>query len=199
MLFLPNLEAASTIVNLQNTLGTELRDFNGNLLTSGTSSTNDGAVLQLGYYTLATTLDPFSGVWVPLTGEGSGNPSYSTIGDKDLTDGRFLFGQGFSSLNPNIPLAGMPLTIRFYDSTSIAGSTYFNAVSNTSGLWNWVTPTNLNPMINISLGDSGIVWQDGGGSAFRTTIAVPEPSAVIVLALTTGTLALRRRRVSSNT
>ena len=190
--------AASTQVSWHNTTGTEVRDLNGTLLTSGTDNADDGAILQLGYYTLATTSDPFAGSWVPLTGAGSGNSFYSTVGDKALPDGRFNIGLNFFTSTANTPAAGTPLSLRFYDSTSLAAATYFNAVSNTTGTWNWVAPSNLNPTINISLSDPGVVLQDGPTSAFRTTIAVPEPASAIVLALATGALAFRRRRVNPN-
>ncbi len=186
-------QAASTQVVSQNTVGTELRDLNGNLLTSGTDNANDGAILQLGYYTMATTLNPFAGNWVPLTGEGSGNPFYSTVGDKDLPDGLFGIGFGFFTPNANFPSAGTPLAIRFYDSTSIATASYFNAVSNTTGTWNWITPVDPRPTITISLSDPGVVLQDGPTSAFRTTIAVPEPSSLLLGFISLGALAIRRR------
>lgn len=193
LLLTHQLEAASTQVNWQNTAGTELRDFNSNLLTRGTDSADDGAILQLGYYTMATTLNPFAGAWLPLTGEGSGNSFYSTVGDKAMPDGLFGIGLSFFTTNANMPSAGTPLTIRFYDSTSIATSTYFNAVSNTTGAWNWITPSNLNPTINILLTDLGVVFQDGPTSAFRTTIAIPEPSCLLLSVLGLGALAVRRR------
>lgn len=187
-------KAASTLVNWQNSVGTELRNFTGTLLTSGTDNSDDGAILQLGYYTMATTLNPFAGSWVPLTGKGSGNPLYSTVGDKALADGRFDIGNSFFTATANLPNAGTPLAIRFYDSTSISSSTYFNAVSNTTGAWNWITPVDPRPTMTISLSDPGIVWHDGPASAFRTTIPIPEPSSSALLALLSlGVVAVRRR------
>ncbi len=187
-------KAASTQVNWQNTAGTELRDLNGNLLTRGTDNADDGAILQLGYYTMATTLNPFAGAWVPLTGEGSGNSFYSTVGDKAMLDGRFAIGLSFFDTNVNIPNGGTPLAIRFYNSTSISSSTYFNTVSNTTGAWNWITPVDPRPSMTISLSNPGIVWEEGSASAFRTTIPIPEPSSSALLALLgLVTLAVRRR------
>ncbi len=193
LLVINQSEAASTQVNWRNTTGTEVRDLNGTLLTSGTDNANDGAILQLGYYTMATTLNPFAGLWVPLTGEGSGNSFYSTVGDKALPDGRFDIGLSFFTATANLPIAGTPLAIRFYDSTSIATATYFNAVSNTTGTWNWITPVDPRPTIIISLSDPGVVLQDGPTSAFRTTIAVPEPSCLLLGILSLGALVVRRR------
>ena len=192
LLLTHQLEAASTQVNWQNTAGTELRNLNGNLLTRGTDNANDGAILQLGYYTMATTLNPFAGNWVPMTGEGSGNPLYSTVGDKAMLDGLFGIGLSFFTGTENLPNAGTPLAIRFYDSTSIATSTYFNAVSNSAGTWNWITPVDPRPTITISLSDPGTILQDASG-IFRTTIAVPEPSCILLGALSLGALMVRRR------
>lgn len=194
ILILNQSKAASTQVNWRNTTGTEVRDLNGILLTSGTDNADDGAILQLGYYTMATTLNPFVGSWVPLTGEGSGNSFYSTVGDKALPDGRFDIGLSFFTATANLPGAGTPLTIRFYNSTSIATATYFNAVSNTTGTWSWIAPVDPRPTITISLSNPGVVLQDGPSSAFRTTIAIPEPSsATLVALLAVGALAVRRR------
>lgn len=171
-----------------------MRDLNGNLLTRGTDNADDGAILQLGYYTMATTLNPFAGAWVPLTGEGSGNSFYSTVGDKAMLDGRFAIGLSFFDTNVNIPNGGTPLAIRFYNSTSISSSTYFNTVSNTTGAWNWITPVDPRPSMTISLSNPGIVWEEGSASAFRTTIPIPEPSSSALLALLgLVTLAVRRR------
>lgn len=192
LLIINQSKAASTQVIWHNTVGTELRNLNGNLLTSGSNDADDGAILQLGYYTMATTLNPFAGSWVPITGEGSGNSFYSTVGDKGMQDGLFGIGLGFFTPNANFPSAGTPLTIRFYDSTSIATSTYFNAVSNTTGTWNWITPVDPRPTITISLSDPGTVLQDAS-SAYRTTIAVPEPSCLLFSVLGLGALAIRRR------
>ncbi len=193
LLIVNQSNAASTQVNWHNTTGTEVRDLNGTLLTSGTDNADDGAILQLGYYTMATTLNPFAGLWVPLSGEGSGNSFYSTVGDKALPDGRFDIGLSFFTSTANLPTAGTPLAFRFYDSTSLAAATYFNAVSNTTGTWNWATPSNLNPTINISLSDPGIVLQDGPTSAFRTTIPIPEPNCILLGFLSLGALVVRRR------
>lgn len=193
LLIVSQLNAASTQVNWHNAAGTEVRDLNGTLLTSGNVDANDGAVLQLGYYTLATTLNPFDGSWVPITGEGSGNPFYSTVGDKAMPDGRFDIGLSFFTATANLPTAGTPLAIRFYDSISIATSTYFNAVANTTGTWNWITPVDPRPTITISLSDPGVVLQGGPTSAFRTTIAVPEPSCIVLVILSLGGLTARRR------
>jgi len=192
---MPNAEAAVTHFDLLNGMGTELRGFDGTPLNGGAGNVgNDGTILQLGYYTLATPENPFVGVWIPLSGEGSGNIMNSTIGDKGMPSGRFSFSLAFADSNPNIPLTPLPMTIRFYDATSISSAAYYNAVSNASGLWNWVTPTALNPLVTISLADAGIVWQDGTASAFRTTIAIPEISPAIFVAFASGLLAFRRVR-----
>lgn len=190
------LPAVTTSVSFGNSTGTELRDNSGNLLSGGAAITqHDGAVVQIGYYALATTLDPFAGNWVAMTGPGTAY--LNTIGDGGPgVAGRIKTTSIFSlgSLAFSEPSNTTPLAVRFYDSTSIATSTYFNAVSNTTGSWNWVTPTDPQPFIGLLLSDPGFVWQDGSASAFRTTIPIPEPSSSALLALHgLGALAVRRR------
>lgn len=174
-----------------------LKDLNGTSLTAGTSADGDGTILQLGYYTAATTTTPFAGDWVAMTGPGT--PYQTTVGDSgNYPNGTFklevIFTQGSYSFTE--PAVGTPLALRFYDSTSIAASTYFNAVTDTTGVFNWVAPSSPTSTARLSLGLSsvGIDWQGGSGSSFRTTIPIPEPSLSALLALLgLGAMAVRRR------
>lgn len=186
---------ASTRVNFSIQSET-IKNLNGIALTAGSSSDGDGSILQLGYYTAATTGNPFWGDWVAMTGPGT---SYqTTVGDfGNYPNGTFklevLFTQGSYSFTE--PVVGTPLALRFYDSTSLATSTFFNAVTDTTGGFNWSAPADPTSTARLSLGLSsvGIVWQDGSGSSFRTTIAIPEPSCLVLGALSLGALAVRRR------
>ena len=51
-----------------------LRDFNGEVLRGISKDGAVSAIVQLGYYSLSTTADPFAGEWVALTGEGTACP-----------------------------------------------------------------------------------------------------------------------------
>lgn len=195
-LFAVPLQAASVNILLSIDYRT-LNDFNGNPLNAGSANDGDGAVLQLGYYTMATTLDPFAGDWVAMTGQGT---SYlTTIGDSgDRGAGSFkteviLLQGSYTFTEPPI---GTPLALRFYDSNSIGASTYFNAVSDTTGGFNWLAPADPDALVGLGLSylTAGVFWQDGSGSAFRTTIPIPEPSAFALLGiLGLGGLMVRRR------
>ena len=72
---------------------------------------------------------------------------------------------------------GTPLAIRSYDATTLQSATFFNAVSDLTGAWNWETAFSEAPLV-LSLADSTLVWQDGSDSAFRTTIPIPEPAGL---------------------
>lgn len=190
------IHGASTRINFSIQFNT-LKDLNGTSLTAGTPADGDGTILQLGYYTAATTTAPFAGEWVAMT--GSGISYQTTIGDSgNNPNGTFkievLFTQGsYLFIEPAV---GTPLALRYYNSTSLAASTYFNAVTNTTGVFNWVAPADptSTAMLNLGLSSVGIVWQDGSGSAFRTTIPIPEPSSSALLALLSlGVMAVRRR------
>jgi hypothetical protein len=199
-----------------------ITDFDGTTdLTGGNAVTNgDGAVLQLGYFSSGTSVTPFAGTWVALTGEGGANSAFSTtsIGDDFsliaplATPGRFEIGLGFDTTNAGtnnlLPTAGTPLAIRIYNSTTISGSTYYQTISSVDSNWQWQTPTAppTNPVINISLDDtlSSLRRENGtaGGAAasgtFNTNMpitAVPEASTFafgILIALTAA--GVRRRR-----
>ena len=190
------IHGASTRINFSIQFNT-LKDLNGTSLTAGTPADGDGTILQLGYYTAATTSAPFAGEWVAMT--GSGISYQTTIGDSgNNPNGTFkievLFTQGsYLFIEPAV---GTPLALRYYNSTSLAASTYFNAVTNTTGVFNWVAPADptSTAMLNLGLSSVGIVWQDGSGSAFRTTIPIPEPSSSALFALLSfGVMAVRRR------
>ena len=186
---------ATTNVGLLNIVGSELLGFTGIPLSAGIQNIDgDGAILQIGYYTLATTQNPFLGEWVAMTGTGT---SYvTTVGDGGRSAGRFktitlLEAGTFSFVEPTV---GTPLSLRFYNSTTIPSSTYFNAVSTTSGSFNWVAPSTPQSGMGLTLPDTNAIWQDGAGSAFRTTIPVPEPSSSALFALVSlGVMVVRRR------
>ena len=63
---------SSTTVDWSNSASTLLRDSAGAALTQGSATVNsDGRLVELGYFTTATTADKFSGSWIPLTSAGS--------------------------------------------------------------------------------------------------------------------------------
>ncbi len=140
---------------------------------------------------------------------GSTGETYNqtSIGDTTLntgnTDGTFvlqlLFGNDAGS-SQNLPSAGTILSIRFYNGTTLAGSTFFNTVSNNNWIWQTPAAPPTNPVIAISFDNAGLLWEGGVNSAFHTTIpfaAVPEAStyASTLLGLAGFGLAAIRRRL----
>lgn len=197
MLLLGFNVAAEAVATTQITLATNNVVFKNNgvvALSSGTTADGDGTILQLGYYTAATTADPFAGNWVPMTGPGTS--FQTTTGDSgNRANGGFKLSLLFTAggIGFTVPPDGTPLALRFYDSISIDTSTYFNAVSNPSGMFNWFTPTEPQSIASLTFLTPGFLWQDGATSAYRTTIAVPEPSCLLLGVLSMGALAVRHR------
>jgi hypothetical protein len=174
--------SAAVLVRWSNGPGTEIYESDGtSLLTAGSAADYDGAIVELGYYTGALVGAPFLGSWVHLLGN---RPQSGTIGDlTGLPDGRFSLSDLFAHDQGNALPIGTPLSIRFYDSTSIATSTYFNAVSTADGKIRW--PQSPDGTVIFDLDDLNdiddiLIWQGGVDSAFRTTIPVPEPGTVML-------------------
>ena len=117
-----------------------------------------------------------------------------------MPNGTFNFVNSFQSDFPNVPAIGTPLAIRFYDTTSLATANYFNCVSNADGTWNWNLGT-PKPTVYLTFKASPatLVWQGGAGSAFRTTLPVPEPGVAVLLVAGGAGLGLRRRRAGAFT
>lgn len=173
----------------------------------------DGAVLQLGYFSAATTATPFAGSWIALTGEGGANSGFAntTIGNDFLSGaghGTFAMSLEFDTTvvgkNSMLPAAGTPLGIRIYNNTTIGTSTRFLTVANPAVTWQWVAPNDPTPPpVTLSLDDMGMRRQDGSAagvatSSFSTLSPIPEPSTFAVGALlTVASLLPRRRRRSS--
>ena len=69
-----------------------LKDANGNPLSAGVQGNGDGDLVELGYFTSATTSDPFSGQWIALTRQTHVGDSSSGYG---FNDGMFIFTTNF--------------------------------------------------------------------------------------------------------
>ena len=183
-------------------------------------------MLQLGYYDGASVLNNFAGTWVPLSGltslntavipgGASVNPSGETYNQTSIGDmtangaGNGTFGislnfvAGSATSGNSLPQSStIPLALRFYNSTSIASSTFYNVVSD--DLWVWMTPATPPNVVNISLDNIGLEWLSiaqgqAANSAFHTTIsitAVPEVSTYVsaFLCAVMTTVHLVRRR-----
>jgi hypothetical protein len=192
----------SAKINVLNDQDSLVMDGNGAPLSSGELEVpNDGAAVQVGYYDQASVANPFLGRWIPLTGEESNNSYFFSIGDNYVADG--LIDMSFILQEQSIhmfdfpPSTSIPLAVRFYDHFSPFGAQHFNTVSNTSGAWNWKNENQSH--IGLVIWDAtnpALIWEGGGGSAYRTTIpiGVPEPSGIFLLVSVGGILGARRPR-----
>lgn len=189
----PMVDGATLVYMKSGTFaGVILQNESGLPLSGGSAASGNGTLLEFGYYSLASASDPFSGAWNALTGPNSVSLIITTIGDQAHPDGQFGMSFYLDPASVGLLQDGTPLAIRFFNSTSRTNSTFFNTVSNTTGSWNWNSSAF---QIDMTVGDvPGIVWQDGVGSAFLTTIAVPEPSAFILMGCGVAVWAGIRRR-----
>lgn len=189
---------SSTTVNWYNSTTSTLRDMAGNPLTQGNASLNcDGDLIQLGYFTTATTANKFSGTWIPLTG-APGQPR-TTIGDSfnlagsgdgvvqfntfflsgtatvevyDASDSGHYQTQSAIGVSATTPPENQILALRFYD-TADGRSGHYNTVS--SDTWRWKAPAVFGSVLQLDLSNSTLAFQDPS-SALMTTIPVAAPS-----------------------
>ncbi len=168
---------------------------------AGTAANGDGFALQLGYYSMSTTSNPFNGTWIPVFGENTSTSLFSvaTMGDntaKTGTDVRFLFSGTIDTAIPGtiagLPAAGTIMAIKYYDANLITNMLAYGAASNSS--WLWISPSAIPPpggmMFNMK--DPGMVY---AGGVSVPMVNVPEPAAAALLLMGGGALlTLRRRR-----
>ena len=173
---------------------------------------HDGTVIQLGYHSNAVPGNEFSGARISLTGEGSANTEFNntTIGDGGLGFGDGDFGGGFifvigsPTSGHNLPRAGTPLALRFFDGKTVAGSRFFEELSSPNWLWKEPSTDPFDtPIVDIfPPGDPNVRRRSGApipidgriptGISTSNLPDVPEPSASLVCA--TGALVLAARR-----
>jgi hypothetical protein len=186
---------------------------NGTTPLAGAAGSNGGVgfVLQLGYYTGATSANAFLGTWVPVFGPGTSNSLFSTAGMGDDgatqetgTNDEFSFTgtvtSATASTEVGLPSPGQIMSIRYYNATSLAASTYFGAISDPSGgsAWLWQPPV-ASPSVadnTYSFADTGVVYQTGVGEPETNVSFVPEPTALSLIAgaMGVGAMALQRRK-----
>jgi len=187
---------------------------NGTTPLAGAAGSNGGVgfVVQLGYYTGATTSNAFLGTWTPVFGPSTSNSLFSTAGMGDDggtvetgTNDEFSFTgtvtSATASTEVGIPSAGQIMSIRYYNATTVAGATDFGAISDPSGgsAWLWESPVASPSIANnsYSFSDPGVTYQ-GGASEPETNIAsaVPEPASLSLIggAIGIGAAILSRRK-----
>ena len=188
----------------------ELRNQSAAPLFGGSSGIDgDGAVVQIGYFTDATAGNNFgNGNFVPLSGEGSLFNVSTTVGDSVNNGGDTgtLFSDAlniFAGLNGGandglFPAVDTPLSIRIFNNTTIAASTFYEAISN--NLWKWKAPSETPPVVQLFLDSAGLVAKSGTNVAPTSaniqtnTQIVPEPTSAALIMVGMLSLAARRRR-----
>ena len=185
--------AKSLTVNWSNAWADEFFvDSSGNGLSQGDPAINqDGAAVQLGYFTQATSESLFAGDWVPLTWS-------TTIGDStDLTgfdDGFFIFTTFFKQdsqfvqvyddgdsgnyftesshpITTALPWEGAYLAIRFFNGP-IGAATHYNTIASTA--WRWTELSELNfQTLSLFVDEvAGTAQFEDADSPYSTTIAL---------------------------
>ena len=171
---------------------TEFNDSSGNALSQGVVTANqDGAAVQLGYFSQATAENLFAGDWTPLTWATS-------IGDtKDLTgygDGTFSFTVHFKedsqfvqvyddadtgkynteashAVTTSMPAEGAYLAIRFFNAP-LGSATHYNTIASTA--WQWTELSDLSfQTLSLFVDEVAATAQfEDAASTYATSIAL---------------------------
>jgi hypothetical protein len=180
-------DAASVVVNWSTDREFVTRGYSS-YLSAGTPVDGDGALLQLGYFSLATPASPFAGTWTVL--------AVGSVGDQgDLDDGFFSITSVLDESAIVAPALGAPLGVRFFDGPSIAASSYYNTAVNVDGTGLWLDPGDPAPVIELMLSKISSDFENRPG-VWQAYIPVPEPSAACLWSAALGSLLLlgRKRR-----
>jgi hypothetical protein len=196
------LEAQSTTLTIDSGTYT-LKDFDN------ATPLAVGDVVEFGYYSSATVLNPFSGSFNALTGgtitntaetptaDGSSftTDTVSTVigGDQNTGagPGQFAYTLVFAPSTPNLPSNGQILAIKFFDNSTVASSGAYGAASNATWLWEGTT-SSLDFPADYSLGDPGTLWLNND-TAFT---GVPEPQTAVLVPVGLLMLYFGRRRLT---
>jgi hypothetical protein len=181
---LTSADAASVVVNWST--DRELLDNTFHKLSAGTPADGDGALLQLGYFSLATPADPFAGTWTVIAigsvgdtgGLDNGYFSITTI----LEEGAFF-----------APAVGTPLGVRFFTGPSIGDSYFYNTAVNADGTGRWEDPSDPAPVIDLVLSKLASEFEGSPGS-WVGFLPVPEPDAACLCSAALVSLLLLGRR-----
>lgn len=170
-----------------------------------TDGNGDGFALQLGYFDLGTTINPFLGSFIPVFGKGGLNATLFTtasMGDNQTpaatgSNVEFSFTGLIDTSVPGTLVANPPpgkvMAIRYYNSTTPATATHYGTASNPA--WLWLAPVDLPSTATMSfdMKTTGKVYQ-GGVSTPQTNMAIPEPGTIGLLGIAALGLLARRRR-----
>ena len=192
--------AATVTLNANNGTG-------GNFVIPFTDSSSNrlpvGSLIEIGYFDGLSSTPSSQADFATFTAITSAN---SAVGNN--ADGSTSPAGEFSTANfiltdggVDIPNGLLFYGLRIYDGTSVATSNNFNVVA--ADPWN-TTPIDGVPspggdgQVTLSaisgfLAPDGLIWQDAANPG-STTIAVPEPSSVLLSALGLLALAGRRKR-----
>lgn len=200
--------AAIATVSFSSGGGKLLTDHLGGALSGGTLGVSgDGDVIQIGYFSTATTASLFSGNWIALTGNNGANSAFNTtsVGDgiNSGAGNRAIFSVTFdltdSTKNQLLPSAGVPLGVRIYDGLSVATSGFYETV--VSPDWAFASPLDPpnNPTVALNLTNANAKLASnnttpGANIQTVTPTAAPEPTSAALLMAGLVSLAARRRR-----
>jgi hypothetical protein len=189
ILILPTASTAASLIVNWSMIPSDGRQLENKLFTplsAGTAASGDGTLVELGYYSLGSVASPFSGSWNSITS--------TTIGDDGIeVPGRFSTSTLLSTGPYPFLTESTPLAIRFYDGTSVGNSTFFNAISDTSGAWNFKNPNDPAPVLNLAIDKKISIVFEGSG-AFRTMLPIPEPSSMLLASVALLMSIMNRRR-----
>jgi hypothetical protein len=149
-----------------------------------------GDLVQFGYYSDATTNNPFAGNFVALT--SSGSSSATTVVGEETANGAGPGTFAYSSLNLDLasnalPTNGQIMAFVIYNNSTVGSSSAYAVEADLETTWNYSASAQFPVPQGFSLADTG-TWEDNiagytGVPLNSGESTIPEPPSVVMLVL----------------
>ena len=174
------LVAVDQIQFLLNSQSATFLDTDGTPITAGSADANqDGGLIQLGFFSEATTENPFAGDWIPLsTGPHIGDSATLTGAQAGTFQSSIVFQENSPiatvypgdageyqvlssiTITDNDPGFGKLLAIRYFDRSTIEPGVKYNTIADPAWQWGGLSGFPFPILVGVDPDADGLAFQD---------------------------------------